>query len=275
MKYITAFLLLLLMASCQRNAKPLEECSRIHLEEFQAILDSAEVQGALLIYDPAGDGILYSNDFKYAAHGSLPASTYKIPHSIIALETGVVENEQTLFPWDGQERKLDIWEQDLQFWEAFQYSCVPCYQEIATKIGVQRMNEYLKKLNYGHMLVKDSSLQTFWLEGVSQINQFEQIDFLIRFYKQQLPISDSTYSIMKKLMLIEGNSHFQLYGKTGWAIRNGQNKGWFVGYLETNNQVLYFATRVEPNEKFNMEMFPIIRQEITMRALQTMGILTN
>ena len=48
------------------------------------------------------------------------------------------------------------------------------------------------------MQVSDSMLQVFWLEGESQINQYEQIDFLYRFYHQQLPISDSTYSIMKK-----------------------------------------------------------------------------
>ena len=152
------------------------------IPEFQTIIDSAAIKGSIVIYDLKEDKY-YSNNFKWAKKGKLPASTFKIPNSIIAIETGVVENDSTLFEWNGEERFLKSWEQDLIFKEAFHYSCVPCYQEVAREIGAKRMSEYLKKFEYGAIKVDATNIDSFWLEGESRINQFEQIDFLKRLYQ--------------------------------------------------------------------------------------------
>lgn len=270
-------LLIFLLLSCQEknpNAvvtkQPTLPQKQIK-QDFQTILDSAQVTGSILVYDPQ-KSMYYSNDFKWAETGHLPASTYKIPHSFIALETGVVENDSTLFEWNGEKRRLKIWEQDLIFKKAFHFSCVPCYQSIARKIGPNRMNQYLDSLDYGDMLVDSSNIDIFWLVGESKINQFQQIDFLQRFYQAKLPVSDRTQQIMKRLMVIEENDSYILSGKTGWSIRNDQNNGWFVGFVEKEEQVYFFATNVEPQEEFNMKMFPKIRKEITAKALKLLGI---
>ena len=215
----------------------------------------------------------YSNDFGWCNQGHLPASTFKIPNSIIALETGVVANDSTLFKWNGEKRSMAIWEQDLIFKDAFRLSCVPCYQDVARRIGVDRMNTYLKKLNYGHMVVDSTNIDLFWLEGKSTINQMEQIDFLTRLYNSQLPIQARTEQIIKRMMVIEENPKFKLSGKTGWSIRNGNNNGWFVGFLETKSKAYFFATNIEPEEAFNMDMFAKIRTEITMQALKGLQII--
>jgi beta-lactamase class D len=73
---------------------------------------------------------------------------------------------------------------------------------------------------------------------------------------------------MKRLMVIEETDTFKLSGKTGWSIRNGNNNGWFVGYYEKEGKVLFFATNSNPREKFNMDLFPMIRKEITLQALR-------
>jgi beta-lactamase class D len=158
----------------------------------------------------------YSNDFTWSKSGKLPASTYKIPHSMIALESGVIENDSTFLKWNGEERSLTIWEQDLLFREAFHFSCVPCYQVIARKIGVATMTEYLTKLDYGDIKVDSTNIDQFWLQGESRISPFEQIDFLKRFYLSELPISDRTESIMKRMMVMEETDSYTLSGKTGW-----------------------------------------------------------
>ena len=243
-----------------------KEIRRVVVPEFQDIIDSADVAGAILVFDPA-ENIFYSNDFSWCETGHLPASTFKIPNSIIALETGVMESDSTIIKWDGEKRRLGVWEKDLTLQEAFHVSCVPCYQEIARKIGVARMKEYLAKLNYGHMLVDSASIDVFWLEGESKISQFEQIDFLQRFYFSRLPISERTEKMMKKLMVIEENDTFRLCGKTGWSIRKGNNNGWFVGYIEKGEKLLFFATNINPKIEFNMDLFPLIRKEITRNAL--------
>jgi beta-lactamase class D len=239
----------------------------VPMDIFQSLLDSNNLQGSVLIYDPRTK-TYFSNDFDWAKVGRLPASTYKIPHSIIALESEVVKDSQSIFLWKGEDRYLDVWERDLTFKQAFQLSCVPCYQEIAGKIGVKRMNDWLNKLEYGHMQVKDGNLTVFWLEGESKINQFEQIDFLQRFYDKKLPITPRTHSIIKDILVLEENAEYKLSAKTGWAIRNGHNNGWFVGYLEKGDKLWFFATNISPREKFSMDLFPMIRSKVSLQALQ-------
>ena len=243
-------------------------------EAFQSILDSADVSGVVLIYDPA-DSVYYSNDFERCLEGHLPASTFKIPNSIIALETGVVASDSTVFSWDGQRRRLPAWERDLSFREAFQVSCVPCYQEIARKIGAQRMREYLVKLDYGSMVVDSSTIDLFWLQGDSKISAMQQVDFLDRLYHSRLPIAARTNQIIKRMMLIEENGTFRLSGKTGWSIRNGNNNGWFVGYLEKAGKVYFIATNIYPKTDFNMEMFAMIRKDISLKAFRVLGVDVN
>lgn len=240
---------------------------KVNKKEFAAILDSANVSGAILIWDFYG-AIYYSNDFKHCKIGYLPASTFKIVNSIIGLETGVIQDENEMFLWDGEARWLDIWNQDLNLHDAFHYSCVPCYQELARNIGADKMNEFLKKLNYGKMKVDSTNIDKFWLEGESKITQFEQIDFLQRFWNYDLGISDRTTDIMKQLMIIEKFEYGTLRGKTGWAKRDENNTGWFVGYYEDEEGVIFFATNIQPNVDFNMDKFAEVRKEITKKALK-------
>ena len=250
----------------QKKEGQAKQKKEIITPQFQKIIDSANVNGSILIYD-SKENKYYSNNFEWAQQGRLPASTFKITNSIIALETKVVENDSTLFKWNGEKRRLKVWEQDLIFRDAFHFSCVPCYQDVARKIGPKRMNDYLSKLAYGNMQVDSTNIDVFWLEGESKISQFQQIDFLERLYTSQLPIAERTENIMRKMMIIEENETYTLSGKTGWAIRNGNNNGWFVGYLETQNNTYFFATNISPKKDFAMDKFPSTRKDITITAL--------
>ena len=245
---------------------------RIVIPEIQTIIESADVKGSIVIYDFENNKC-YSNDFQWAEKGNLPASTFKIPNSIIALETGVVENDSTLFEWYGEKRRLKEWEQDLVFKEAFHRSCVPCYQELARKIGEKNMSKYLNEIEYGNMKVDSINIDSFWLKGESRINQFQQIDFLKRFYNSELPISKRTETIMKRMMVIEHNSIYKLSGKTGWSIKNGNNNGWFIGYIETQNKTYFFASNIEPKKQFDMTKFPMIRKDVTLKAFKQMKLI--
>lgn len=239
--------------------------------EFGRILDGLKVKGAVLIYD-IKNKTYYSNDFTWAKMAIIPASTFKIPNSIIALETGVIQNDSVIFKWNGEKRKFKKWEQDLTFKQAFQVSCVPCYQEIARKVGVKRMKSYLKKLNYPGMVFDTLTIDNFWLQGKSKISQMQQIDFLERLYFSKLPLSKRTENIMKDIMIIEKNENYTLSGKSGWGMRNDINNGWLVGYLETNNSVYFFATNVE-KEETNMDEFPIIRLNSTKEAFRKLKLI--
>ena len=240
--------------------------------ELNKILESAKVNGSILIYDYI-DNEMMSNDFKWAEKGHLPASTFKIPNSIIALETGVVESDTSILKWDGTPRRIPVWEKDMDIKEAFRLSCVPCYQKIAREIGVERMKEYLKKLAYPGMKVDKDNVDVFWLEGKSKINQYQQIYFLQKLYFGELPVNNKTTQIIKSIMILEDGKNYRLSAKTGWAIRDGNNIGWFVGYLESNNKVYFFVTNIQPEEDFNIDMFNMIRQEVTMEAFRKLKLI--
>ena len=276
--YISALLVVASCFSCQQpspdNKQDATEEQKIVVQEFQTIIDSANVKGSVLVYDVQRNAY-YSNDFEKSNTGHLPASTFKIANSIIALETGVVKNDSTLLKWNGEKYTYNIWEQDLILHDAFHYSCVPCYQAIARKIGFEQMNNYVHQLRFGNMHFDSSSIDQFWLVGESRITQFQQIDFLNRLYTSQLPIANSTVATMKRMMVIEKNDHYKLSGKTGWSVSDGYNNGWFVGYVETDGKIYFFATNIEPTKELDMDKFPQIRKELTYQALQQLNVIVN
>jgi beta-lactamase class D len=272
MRKITILLSLILLVNLNVKAQIKNKKTNETLKpEFGKILDSLKVKGAILIYDVKNQ-TYYSNDFAWTKMGIIPASTFKIPNSIIALETGVIQNDSVIFKWNGEKRKFKKWEEDLTFKKAFQVSCVPCYQEVARKIGVKRMKSNLKKLNYPGMVFDTLTIDNFWLQGKSKISQMQQIDFLERLYFSKLPISKRTENILKNIMLIEKTESYTLSGKSGWGMRNEINNGWLVGYLETNNSVYFFATNVE-KEETNMDEFPAIRLNSTKEALRKLKLI--
>jgi beta-lactamase class D len=151
---------------------------------------------------------------------------------------------------------------------------VPCYQEVARKVGVDRMNEFIQKFNYGIITVDSTNLDSFWLRGNARITPFQQIDFLKRFQQNQLPISERTNKILKEIMILKETENYVLRGKTGWSIEGDHHNGWFVGYVESADELVFFATNVEPTSKdFDQKQFQKNRKEITYKALQEIGIL--
>ena len=276
MKYSALSVLILISFFTPYRINGQEETIHLKMQiieqEFQTILDSSNVNGVIVLFD-LNNNLYYSNNYKKANKGHLPASTFKIPNSIIGLETGVIKNKNEIFKWNGEKRYLPAWEKDLNLKQAFQLSCVPCYQAVARKIGVDRMNEYLKKLDYAAMEVDNKTLDNFWLGGNSIISPIQQIDFLKRFYLNELSISKSTYQTMKDILQIEINKNYILSGKTGWSTSNKIDNGWFVGYLESNKNVYFFATNIEPNKNFNMDLFAKIRKTVTIEALKSIGVI--
>ena len=77
---------------------------------------------------------------------------------------------------------------------------------------------------------------------------------------------------MKRMMVIEENNEYKLSGKTGLSVRSGAYNGWFVGYIEYQKKIYFFATNVQPKKECNMSLFPKIRKQITYKAFEQIGI---
>lgn len=238
---------------------------------LKSIFDKYHMTGTILLLDPLKNKLFGYNPARWDS-GYLPASTFKIPNALIALETGAIDTGY-VFRWHGEKRRLPQWEKDLSLGEAFRVSCVPCFQELARKTGAAKMNSFLKQMNYPGMDVRADNIDIFWLEGNSRITPRQQVDFVRRLHEEKLPLKKSVMQAMKSIMVIEVTPENTLGGKTGWAIRNGNNYGWFTGWLETKDGVFYIAALVEPKDQDKVDDFAAARKTVTMEVLRFYGII--
>ena len=238
---------------------------------MKGIFDKYGMTGTMVIFDPEKARYLGCNPALWDS-GYLPASTFKIPNSLIGLETGVIDTGH-VFRWNGVKRRLPQWNKDLTLREAYNVSCVPCFQELAGKIGITRMKMYLDKINYPGMDVHQENIDLFWLEGNSRITPRQQVDFIRQLYEEKLPVKKLVIQAVKSIMINEITPDYILGGKTGWAVRNGNNYGWFVGWIEVKGKVYFLATLVEPKNQEKVADFIVARRQITMEVLTNLGIL--
>ncbi|QSQ12880.1 penicillin-binding transpeptidase domain-containing protein [Myxococcus landrumensis] len=104
--------------------------------------------GCFLLMD-LETGKVSRNDAKKCATRMPPASTFKVPHALIALETGVITSVDQVHPWDGTQRRVAMWNQDQTLDTAMRRSAVWVFQETARKIGRERMEDWLERFHYG------------------------------------------------------------------------------------------------------------------------------
>ncbi|MCX6169544.1 MAG: class D beta-lactamase [Ignavibacteriales bacterium] len=175
----------------------------------------------------------------------LPASTFKIPNSLIGLETGIITDENFIIKWDGIKRWNEEWNKDHSLATAIKYSVVPYYQELARRVGREKLNKYLKAISYGNHTI-GKKVDMFWLDNSLKISADEQISFLKRLYEYNLPFSKRSIDIVKKIMPEELYSNSRLKFKTGTGTKeNGTWIGWLVGYVEKKGNVYLFAFNIE------------------------------
>lgn len=225
------------------------------------------VQGTIVMSSLNGGKTFIHNDLRAGQRFS-PASTFKIPNTLIALEEKVLAGKDDIFKWDGQIHDVATWNHDQTLTSAFKVSCVWCFQELARRVGAEKYQQYLRDLNYGEWR-EPFVATTFWLDGSLQISALEQVNFLRRVYRRELPLSDPAYETLKHIMLVEQGKTYTLWAKTGWAARVTPPVGWYVGYVETPTDVWVFATNIELRDEKDLER----RQKLTRSALQVKGVI--
>lgn len=267
--FLSLFLFLLIACDFQGNNSTQNLQFKDDIEE---IFGKFDIKGTILVYD-AKRNVYYSNNFELADQGRLPASTFKIVNSIVALETNVLKDENEVLKYHGEKRAFESWEKDMTVREAFQASCLPCFQEVAKHIGVKRMKSFLNKLQYNNMDVNAGTIDNFWIKGNSHISPLEQINFLERFYTKKLPILNSTYDKMIRIFEKEYAENYRYFGKTGWSDDQGINNGWYVGIVDRGPEVYYFALNVEPIDQNDLSKFLTAREQATQEVLKLLKII--
>lgn len=197
---------------------------------------------------------------------SLPASTFKVLHSLIALETGVVDGKEHFKKWDGRKRVVGSWNRDHVLQTAFANSVVWYFEEVAREIGPVRLQDWVVKCNYGNR--DTSGTFPFWLEGNLAISPNEQVAFLRKLRAGQLPFEAEHQQTVKEMMLLESGPGWVLRGKTGWAQTGSLNIGWYVGWVEREDATFFFATNLQSTRS---EGFSAARKSITHSVLRRLG----
>jgi beta-lactamase class D len=196
------------------------------------------------------DYLVIASDSDRSGEAKLPASTYKIPNSLIALETGVVEDpDKDVFKWDGVKRSIEAWNRDHTMRSAIAASAVPVYQEIARRIGEARMQKYVDLFEYGNRNI-GGGIDRFWLTGDLRIDPVQQVDFVDRLRRGVLPISKRSQDLVRDILPVTRVGEATVRAKSGLlgAEQGSPSLGWMVGWAEKGSAQTVFALNIDVRE---------------------------
>lgn len=238
--------------------------------DLKAPFDQQKAKGVIVIFDPA-TGTALTNDLERAKKQYIPASTFKIPNSLIGLNVGAVQGIDEVLPYGGKPQHFKEWEQDMNLRDAIKVSNVAVYQELARRVGLERMQGALRELRYGNMEA-GPVVDQFWLSGPLKISALEQTQFLAKLVSEGLPVSKKAVSDVKEITLLEKSAAVALHAKTGWCIayRPDPDLGWWVGWVEeaSSGKVVTFALNIDMAGKADIAK----RQIIGKACLKIAGV---
>lgn len=259
MKLFTALLALFSLQGCATNWK----------ESFEVgeLFKSANVAGTFVLYDADAGRFVGHNQARSKVR-FVPASTFKIPNSLIGLSVGAVKSVDEVLPYGGKPQPFEAWEKDMGLREAIALSNVPIYRQLARRVGLERMRENVTRLGFGNEDI-GATVDTFWLEGPLKISAVEQARFLARLAQGKLPMPEDLQESVKAIVLLEQGENWQLYGKTGWENAPGPGIGWWVGWVAKDGHVYTFALNIDIQQASDASK----RVEIGKASLEVLGVL--
>jgi beta-lactamase class D len=226
----------------------------------------------LLVRASSGRRVIYRPE--RAALRFRPASTFKIPNSLIALETGVASGPGFFLPYESAAAPTTrrVWARDQTLETAFRNSVYWYYQELARRTGEPRMREWLGRLQYGNQST-GGGIDRFWLSGDLRISPEEQVRFIEKLVKGELPVSTRSRAIVTDFMKQRDTTGYRLFGKTGTSdVTPTTENGWLVGWVETSDDTLYYALNME-GESVWEDWPPDRRVGLVERILAELGVI--
>jgi beta-lactamase class D len=215
------------------------------------------------------DYLIIASDKDRSGEAKLPASTFKIPNSVIALETGVVgDPDKDIFKWDGVVRDIEAWNHDHTLRSAIAASAVPVYQEIARRIGAERMQKYVDLFEYGNRDI-GGGIDQFWLTGNLRIDPIQQIDFVDRLRRGTLPVSKRSQDLVRDILPVTKVGDSIIRAKSGLlgAEVGKPSLGWMVGWAEKGDTRTVFALNIDCKEPRHIAD----RMKLTQQCLADIG----
>jgi beta-lactamase class D len=208
-------------------------CAQTRIKEHDEWGKNFEAYGikdaGFILRDNNHESIHYYNKAQISER-FLPASTFKVFISLVALETAVAPDDQLVIKWDSVHRKPE-WDKDMNMGEALKTSSEHYFKVLIDRIGVARMQHALDTVKYGNMAT-GGKLNEVWENNILKISADEQTGFLKRLYFAELPFSERSQRIVKTLMLREQTPGYNLYYKTGTGPVGDSTVYWVIGFAE-------------------------------------------
>lgn len=219
------------------------ENKNVKYEDLSFYFDDKD--GCFVLYNEKTDEYTIYNESKSVLRIS-PNSTYKIYSALFALESDVIKLDNTNLDWNGMIYPFESWNKNQNLFSAMQNSVNWYFEQTDKKIGLLKLKKYFSQINYGNCDLS-SDISNYWGESFSlKISPIEQVNLLKDFYTNKHKFDDNNIQAVKQSMLISKNDKFALYGKTGTGTINNNNvSGWFIGFIEYNENVYFFATNIK------------------------------
>lgn len=252
---LNIILAFIILTSCGHNEQN---------EKWNKIFDKHKINGTFILKNLSNNQLtIYNKERSDSSY--LPASTFKILNSMIALQTSSIGSVNDTIKWDGIDKGWEPWNKDQTMKTAMPISCVWFYQELAKRIGKEEMKYWINKANYGNEKL-GKEIDNFWLEGDLRISAKEQIMFIERLINNELPFDKQIQEIVKEIMITDSTDNYIIHSKTGWT----NQIGWNVGFIETNKNKWVFAMNINMTKiqeaKYRKEItYEILKKEKIIR----------
>ena len=272
-------LLPLLLLACGRSPAPApppdqEPPAATHelRDDLTHLYADQQVSGSFIMHDLGRDHWVYI-DSAQADVGTLPASSFKIFSSLYGLESGVVKDAGFVIAWDSVDYGRAVINRDLTLRESIVHSAYWYHREVARRAGAATLKHWLDTVGYGNADTTGGFDRT-WVAGALRITPREQVRFLERLVRNELPFSQRSMDIVKDITQQEDTLGYRLHGKTGWAMGSEGSIGWFVGWVEKDDGTgpYVFANRCMTPDTLS-ETFGPARRAISVAALKELGVL--
>ncbi|MFN8573024.1 MAG: penicillin-binding transpeptidase domain-containing protein [Gemmatimonadaceae bacterium] len=188
-----------------------------------------------------------------------PASTFKIPHALVALQVGAI-GPHDVERWDGTKYpNTPVWQADYTVATAIRPSVVWFFQRIAPRVGAERMHQRLQQLQYGNAAT-DGDVTRYWLNGTLRVSPIEQVAFLRNFFASRAPFDSAWTTLVREALVQPPDSIENAMGKwpmgeqwpagavwrakTGFTSYDGRTVNWLVGEIVEGSRRRVFASAV-------------------------------
>lgn len=180
-----------------------------------------------------------------------PCSTFKIPIALMGFESSILKDAQNpVMPFKAEYESamptcLDKWKAPHNPTQWMKNSCIWYSQVITQTLGVDKLKNYVQLFNYGNQDVsgdpgKNNGLTRSWLSSSLKISPQEQVEFIAKILKDNIPVDSQAVELTKQILLADSiHKEWNLYGKTGagnqlnddGTYSDDRKMGWFVGWI--------------------------------------------